>query len=67
MTNKILRIGNSVAVAAVLGFGAFAVFSRPVDAWAQAGTVTCWAESCSGSVCVRVQIECPKTVKVVTP
>lgn len=29
--------------------------------------VTCWAESCSGNVCVRIQIECPKEIKPITP
>ncbi|HEX6036451.1 hypothetical protein [Longimicrobium sp.] len=54
-------------ITGALASGVVAVFSGPGDLWAQTtGTVTCWAESCSGNVCVRVQIECPKEPKVVT-
>jgi hypothetical protein len=66
MKQSILRVGNALMVAGALGSGVFAVFSHPGDAWAQTGgSVTCWAESCSGNVCVRVQIECPKPVKII--
>jgi hypothetical protein len=65
MNRRILRIGNAPALAVVLGSGVLAVFSRPADAWAQQGTVTCWAESCTGNVCVRVQIKCPKIIEPV--
>jgi len=67
MNRRILRIGNALALAGVLGSGVLAVFSRPADARAQTGTgtVTCWAESCTGNVCVRVQIKCPKIIEPV--
>lgn len=67
MKQKILRFGNALMITGALASGVVAVFSGPGDLWAQTtGTVTCWAESCSGNVCVRVQIECPKEPKVVT-
>ncbi len=65
MKRSILRIGNALMVAGALASGVLAVFSAPRDVWAQTGTVTCWMESCEGNVCVRVQIECPKPVKIV--
>ena len=66
MKRSILRIGNALMVMLALGSGVLAVFSRPAGAWAQTETtVTCWAESCSGNVCVRVKIECPSPIKVV--
>lgn len=67
MRQGILRIGNALMVAAALGFGVFAVFSGPGDLWAQTNetTIKCWLESCSGNTCVRVEIECPKPVKIV--
>lgn len=65
MNRRFLRIGNILALAAVLASGVLAVFSRPADGWAQDGTVTCWAESCTGNVCVRVKIKCPKVVEPV--
>jgi hypothetical protein len=67
MTRNVLRIGNALAVALALGSGVMAAFSKPADARAQTGTVTCWAESCSGNVCVRVQIECPPILKPIKP
>lgn len=66
MKRSILRFGNAMVVAGALASGVLAVFSGPRDLWGQTtGTVTCWAESCEGNVCVRVQIECPKQIKVV--
>ena len=67
MRRRILQFGNAL-VALALGSGVAAALAGPRDAWAQTGTITCWAESCSGNVCVRVQIECPPVVKpVVVP
>ena len=66
MKQKILHLGNALMVTLALGSGVFAVFSAPGDLWAQTtGTVTCWAESCEGNVCVRVKIECPTPIKVI--
>lgn len=67
MKRRILQVGNTLMVALALGSGVVAVFSSPADLWAQTGTVTCWAESCSGNVCVRVKIECPVPIKPVDP
>ena len=60
MLRNVLRIGSAVAFAA-LGSGMLAMFSQPARAQTT-GPVTCWAESCSGNVCVRVQIQCPKQI-----
>lgn len=68
MKRRVLQFGNALLVALALGSGLVAVFSSPADLWAQTtGTVTCWAESCSGNVCVRVKIECPVPIKPVDP
>jgi hypothetical protein len=68
MRPRILQFGNALLVAVALGIGVVAALSRPGDVWAQTtGTVTCWAESCSGNVCVRVKIECPVPIKPVDP
>jgi hypothetical protein len=48
-----------------LAAGLAAVAYPSHSARAQTGTVTCWAESCVGNVCVRVQIECPKPIVVI--
>ena len=61
MSRSAFRIGHAMAVAAALGSGVFAALARPTEAWSQ--TVTCWAESCSGNVCVRIKIECPNPIK----
>ena len=67
MNRNVLRIGNGLAVAVALGSGVVAALTKPADAWAQTGEVKCWAESCSGNVCVKVQIECPSPIKPVKP
>ncbi len=67
MGRNVIRVCNALAVAAALGSGVLAVFSKPADAWAQTGEVKCWAESCSGNVCVKVQIECPPIIRPVKP
>lgn len=67
MSRNVLRIGNAFAVAVALGSGVLAVFSKPADAWAQTGEVKCWAESCVGNTCVKVQIECPPILIPVKP
>jgi len=53
-----------VAWAALMGS---VCFSAPASSQETKPTVTCWAESCSGNVCVRVQIECPREIKPVSP
>lgn len=54
---------KSVAVLSVPAFGLATVLYTPRTAAAQTGTVTCWAESCEGNVCVRVKIACPTKIQ----
>lgn len=67
MKPRIFRLGSGLMVAAALSSGVAAVFSGPGDLWAQTSetTIKCWLESCTGNSCVRVEIECPKPVKIV--
>jgi hypothetical protein len=67
MTRNVLRIGNALAVSVALGSGVLAVFSKPADAWAQEGTIKCYAETCVNNTCVRTQIECPAIIRPVRP
>lgn len=67
MRQRIIRFGNAMLVGLALASGTLAAFARPGDLRAQTGTVTCWAESCSGNACVRVKIECPSPIKPVDP
>lgn len=40
---------------------------RPAQAQEETPKIACWAETCQGTVCVRVQIECPEELKPVKP
>lgn len=67
MKRKILHVGNALMVTMALASGVLAVFSGPRTLGAQTGetTIKCWLESCTGNSCVRVEIECPKPIKIV--
>jgi len=40
---------------------------RPEQAQEETPKVTCWAETCQGTVCIRIQIQCPEELKPVKP
>ena len=64
--NVLRRIGRVMALAVILGNGVLSVPSHPARAQTtEPSPVTCWAESCSGGVCVRIRIQCPKQIVAV--
>lgn len=65
MKNRLKTYVRSAAVLSVPALGLATVLYTPRPAAAQTGTVTCWAESCEGNVCVRVKIQCPKPIVVI--
>lgn len=64
--NILRRFERALTLSAVLGGGVLGLLSKPARAQTETPTpVTCWAESCTGNVCVRIQIQCPKQIIVV--
>ena len=62
MANRLKRCVHLGFLVFVPALGLAAVLYAPGTAAAQEGTVTCWAESCEGNVCVRVKIACPTVI-----